>query len=160
MSEVDELIAGAEDEWLAALPPYQRDIVEQLLDNYETPEEAAVAWLAASGPADTYTLGSVAGRTGFYNRVKDETRKFLCNADDYAAERDRLLAELQPSKAVIVAVVSAAISPALGLAAGLVAPAIVLTLIIIVKVGLNAWCDEQESQGTGEAPTPDQPQDQ
>jgi hypothetical protein len=139
MPDLDELVTGSAEDWLSTLPEYQRQIVDQLLTT-ATPEEAAMAWLAASGPANTQVFGASQGRVDFYERVSNEVRKFLSENREYSEDRARLLSEIQPTPTLLVATISAAIAPELGLAAALVAPAITLVLILAAKVGLRAWC--------------------
>lgn len=151
MATLEELLKGSETEWIDALPAYQREIIKSLISQGKTPEEAATAWLSASGPANTFTLGTVPGRSLFYEKLLDEVEAFICREDKYQEERNKLLTDFKSTavQGYIIGAISVAIAPTVGAAAAFIAPAVAVILLTITRIGRNAWCAMRKEQRSG-----------
>ncbi len=144
--EIASLLVGEERDWLNALPPYQRDVLEQLRSAGVPFEELGRTWIEASGAANTAPFGVTAGARMFYDRFLDELHDLLCSEDKYAAERDGILQGFKGGQATAVAAVTAAIAEPLAAAPPFLAPAVAVTVCLVGKAGLGAWCDLQEER--------------
>lgn len=126
-------------DWLAELKPYQRSTLQVFLAT-STPEEAAERWLSSTGSPNIVPFGGPHDSKPFWNRFKEEFRKFVCDDDAYVEERKSLIAQGPVSTAVMISVVSATIGATIGYSATLLAPAVALSLCAIGKIGVNAYC--------------------
>ncbi|MFT4192798.1 MAG: hypothetical protein QM617_14895 [Comamonas sp.] len=126
-------------DWLSELKPYQRSTLNVFLAS-ASPEEAAERWLSSTGSPNIAAFGGPHDSKPFWNRFKDEFRKFVCDDSAYIEERESLTAQGPVSKAVMISVVSAAIGATIGYSATLLAPAVALSLCAIGKMGVNAYC--------------------
>lgn len=143
MSTLEKLIVGDEEAWIAALEPYQADHIRSLRKQGRTPEEAAEVWLTIQGPSNTFPFGGDPTRrfrSLFYDRLLKEVEEFICGAERYQVDREKLLGELKPTHAYVISSISVAVAPVLGAAAPLIAPAIALVLYTTARLGVNAWC--------------------
>lgn len=128
-------------EWLETIPKYQREILNDLLEQ-TTFEEAATIWLDSS--IENNSPFSSEGTNKRYSEfVFKEIHKFLCGNPIYNEERNELnnILKNNGSKEAVISCISAAIGSQLGLAATFIAPAIVLLLMTVGKVTVNAWCE-------------------
>ncbi len=148
MDAMDKLLVGSADDWIGALPEYQQRIVRTLLGQGKTPEEAAKAWLSASGSAQTAGLGG-GGVSPFFDKLLEEFDAFICRDDRYVEDKKKLTAQLHLGHLYAVGIISAAIAPAVGAAAPFIAPAIALMLITVTHMGKNAWCAMRTEQKSG-----------
>jgi hypothetical protein len=139
MPELDPLFSDADD-WLEALPPYQRQSFELLLESGKHPDEVARIWLTTTGPSNTFPYGGERFASVFYDKLLEEIEKFICDDARYAADRRQLLQNLGAGKAFLVGAMAAAMAPHLGAAAALLAPAIALILQTVSRMGTRAWC--------------------
>jgi len=143
MSSLNQLISGDENAWIDALPPYQANHLHALIKKGYSPEQAASAWLTIQGPANTLPFGGDSKqpfRSLFYDMLAREVEGFICGAEKYGVDRAKLLSELKPTHAYVIAAISAAVSPVVGAAAPLIAPAVALILFTTARLGVNAWC--------------------
>lgn len=139
------VLSGDMDEWLGALPEYQRRSIVALLSDHE-PVQVATIWLANSGPRDTAPFGGVrTAANNFYDNILKELQKAICESEEYAAERKEL-AEVTKGggKLLLVGALSTAIAPHVGAAAAVIAPAVALTLGIVTNAGKATACDALE----------------
>jgi anti-sigma-K factor RskA len=143
MSTLQDLFDEAPEEWLAALPRYQRLRVDALLAQEGDFEEAAEKWLTAR-PEHTAPFGATRQPTIFKEKLWEEIEKFLCGDAAYAAEREKLAQQRPIVHSYVVAVISAAIAPVLGASGVFLAPAVVLLLATIGTVSLNTWCSARK----------------
>ncbi len=127
-------------EWLAELKPYQRNTLEAFLKG-ATPEQAAERWLGSTGSPNIIPFGGPRDTKPFWDRFKEEFRKFVCDDNVYVEERKALGAQGPVGKALLVSAVSAAIGATIGYSATLLAPAVTLMLCVVGKMGLNAFCN-------------------
>jgi hypothetical protein len=146
MAILDDALQGDEADWISALPPYQRDIVNTLLAQGKTPEEVATAWLSAAGPANTFPFGTRQGTTLFFEKLLDEVEAFFCRDDQYVEDKKKLLTGADTTKAFIVSVISAAIAPRVGAAAPCITTPVALILLTVGRMGRNAWCATRSEQ--------------
>lgn len=133
-----EILAGTQA-YLDDLPGYQSALVRSLLQSGLSEEEAAAVWLDGAAK-DLATFGSRGTSSLFYRKFIEELHAFLCSEERYGADREELLKQFKTGQASAIGLMSAALSPHLGAAGALLAPAIALVLILIGKMGLNAWC--------------------
>lgn len=81
------------------LKPYQRNIIEQLVEKYGI-EKAAEEWINARGPMQTVTFGGVVedanNKKNYWNRFKNEFDKLICGHPDYQEEQDKFVAAGKP----------------------------------------------------------------
>lgn len=154
-----ELLAGSMDEWVHALPSYQRDHVLRMLATSD-PVEAATTWLDDSGPKDTAPYGGFrAGAAKFYSNVLVELEKLLCGGAGYEEEKKQLAQSIGAGKMIIVASISTAIAPHVGAAAIVLGPAIAITLGVLGNAGHASACEvlgelieERKTAGESQAP--------
>ena len=125
--------------WLEVLRPYQRSTLEVFLQG-ASPEAAAERWLGATGSPNIVAFGGTKDTKPFWDRFKEEFRKFLCDDDAYVEEKQALTSQGIVSKAVLVSAVSAGIGATIGYSATLLAPAVTLLLCAVGKIGRNAYC--------------------
>ncbi len=153
MSSIDDLFRRDPESWIDSLPDYQKTLVQELLKQSDSPEEAASKWLTAS-PRNTFPLGAAQGSSKLYlDKLWNELEAFLCGDSRYEEDRKKLLAELKPGHAYLVGVISVTIAPVLGASATFLAPVIALLLITVSKLGLNAWCQMRKEQAADNAST-------
>lgn len=131
----------SEENWLAVLKPYQRSSIDEFIK--ENDEEKAIEiWLSSSGTSNTSPFGGVVTNqdNNFTVRFKEEFRKFICNDEKYEKEKEEFSAVGGQAKAYVVGAISSALAVPLGVTATFLVPAVVLMIIIIMKIGLNAYC--------------------
>lgn len=126
-------------DWLSELKPYQRSTLQVFLAT-ATPQEAAERWLSSTGSPNIAPFGAPHDSKPFWNRFKEEFRKFVCDDEAYVEERKSLTAQGSVGKAVMISIVSATIGATIGYSATLLAPAVALSLCAIGKIGVNAYC--------------------
>lgn len=126
--------------WLGVLKPYQRTTLETFLEG-ATPEQAAERWLGSTGSPNIIPFGGPHDTKPFWERFKDEFRKFICDDNAYLEEKKALDTQGPVGKAVLVSAVSAAIGATIGYSATLLAPAVTLLLCAVGKMGRNAYCN-------------------
>jgi hypothetical protein len=130
------------EQWLEALAPFQRTLVDQLIASGKTYDQAAEAWLTAS-PANTAPFGAMLTpdkRNLFKEKLVLEIENFLCGAPEYEKERNGLLGEKSAARTYVVSAIAVALAPSLGVSAPFLSPAIALILASFGKITLNAWC--------------------
>jgi hypothetical protein len=142
--EFANALTGGLDDWLAALPRYQRDILEEMLDGSD-PTDVALAWLSTTGPRDTAPYGGArAGASLFYEKLLEQIQILLCGDEGYEEERAQLLREARAGRSAIVGAIAATVAPAVGAAPVVIAPPIAIILAILVAAGTNALCETLE----------------
>lgn len=133
--------SGKLEDWVEALPQYQRSTISLML-NTEDPEDTAIAWLSASGPASTIPLGASSKYAKiFYGNVLLELQKLLCRADpEYSEARASLLSQAKAGRAALITLAATTIAPALGVPAALVAPPVAIILALSGAAGNATVC--------------------
>ena len=76
-------------EWLGVLKPYQRTTLATFLEG-ATPEQAAERWLGSTGSPNIIPFGGPHDTKPFWERFKDEFRKFVCDDNAYLEEKKAL----------------------------------------------------------------------
>lgn len=131
---------GDPEQWIDALPGYQRSIISTMSQEYEL-EEVAVAWLTTSGSKDTAPFGGVkAGATLLYKNVLLEMQKLLCGDPQYDTERKQLFSAGEITRATVISGASVAVAPLLGSSAVLIAPVVALVFVILARAGVATAC--------------------
>lgn len=143
--ELAELIDHDITYWLEALPPYQKNVINQLYEAEEDYEIVAKKWLTAS-PANTVPFGVEKQHSVFYEKVLDEIELFLRKDKKYEEQCNQLLQNTSCLQTVVVSALSAALGSTMGVAASFLAPVIVIILGIIGHIGVNAWLDKREEE--------------
>lgn len=140
--QFENLVSGDMDEWLAALPEYQRQSIAALLGGHD-PIEVATIWLENSGPKETAPFGGIrAAASNFYDNVLKELQKAICNGEEYAAERKELAeATKGGGKLLLVGTLSTLIAPHVGAAAAVIGPAVAITLAVVANAGKATACE-------------------
>jgi len=129
-------------EWIAELKPYQSNSITMLVESHGY-EEAIKRWLSANGPTSTIPFGGAGNSPEpFFDRFKEEFRKFVCGDESYAKYREQILAETPIAKSIYISCISAALGATLGYAATLLAPAVAVMLHVVGAMGINAWCNK------------------
>jgi hypothetical protein len=142
---IDSLIMqGNDEEWIAALPRYQTDLITLLIRSGRSPEDIAQIWSSPSSHTDVQPFGIVAQDSLFLRNLKEQMRELLCGSDRYKEERTQIV-ESFPDRTAIVSTLSALTGAHLGLSAVFIAPIVIAVLLAIRKVGLSAWCETQRS---------------
>ncbi|WOB61276.1 MULTISPECIES: hypothetical protein [Pseudomonas] len=131
----------SDDELIEFLKPFQKNILRELLSRYDD-ESAARVWLSSSGPSGLRPFGGEQEVNGapFYKLFKAEFRAFICGAERYRDEREKLMECANPVAGFVVCAISATIATTLGVAVSLIVPAVALLLRVVGKMGVNAWC--------------------
>lgn len=145
MGNIEQLFTENPTPWLDALPAYQKNRVEQLLNAGSGLEDVAEQWLSANVD-QTVPFGADIGKNIFIDKVWEEIEKFLCGAEAYEPDRVRLAKESNIIHTYFVGVVSAAIAPNLGTSAVFLAPVVALLLASVGKISINAWCQKRVEQ--------------
>ena len=128
-------------DWIAELKPYQSSSMTFLIENYDA-EEAIKRWLSANGPSSTIQFGGAGNSPEpFFDRFKEEFRKFVCGDESYEKYRRQLLAETPIANTFYISCISAALGATLGYAATLLAPAVAVMLHIVGAMGVHAYCN-------------------
>ncbi|MEK6788615.1 MAG: hypothetical protein AABY68_06660 [Pseudomonadota bacterium] len=129
-------------EWVAELKPYQSSSINQLLAEHSE-EETIKLWLSANGPTANIPFGgaNLPSSEPFFDRFKNEFRKFVCGDPAYEKFREQLLAQTPMAKSIYISAISAALGATLGYAATLLAPAVAIMLHLVGTMGINAWCN-------------------
>jgi hypothetical protein len=136
-----ELPSATIDEWVSELKTYQANSINQLLSEND-PEETIKLWLSANGPNTTIQFGGAnESPEPFFDRFKEEFRKFMCGDSAYESFRSQLSAETPVAKTIYISIISAALGATLGYAATLLAPAVAIMLNLVCTMGINAWCN-------------------
>jgi hypothetical protein len=130
-------------DWLAVLKPYQQSTLTVFLAGASL-EQAAERWLGSTGSANIVPFGGARDTKPFWDRFKEEFRRFICDDDAYVEEKKALDGQGAVGKAVLVSAVSAGVGATIGYSATLLAPAVTLMLCAVGKIGRNAYC-----QGAG-----------
>ncbi len=146
MATFEEIFTGNETEWIDALPVYQRNIINVLVAQGKLYDEVAIAWLSASGPANTFPFGTQGSSEVFFEKLVEEIEEFLCGKDRYTEDRKKLLTGAEATKTVVISSISLAIAPVVHASAPYIAPVVALVLITVTKLGRNAWCAMRREQ--------------
>lgn len=139
-SDLDSLFSDPDD-LLDALPAYQRQSVDTLLNSGKSPEEVAQLWLTTPGPSNTFPFGGERFASVFYDKLLDELEKFICDDKEYLAERRELISKVEAGKVVATSFMTTVIATHLGTTPALLTPAVVLILISVSRIGRRAWCE-------------------
>jgi len=135
------------DECYQYLKPYQRNIIEQLVEKYGI-EKAAEEWINARGPMQTVTFGGVVedsnNKKNYWNRFKNEFDKLICGHPDYKDEQDKFVAAGKPIGLGAIAYIANLIAPVVGMSSAVLIPAIVLVFNAIAKMGVRAYCSTKQ----------------
>jgi|CZCB01.1.fsa_nt_gi hypothetical protein len=131
------------EDWYEVLKPYQKSVLEQLVERYGE-EKAAEEWITAMGPVQTATFGGdTSNRVNqkmYWNRLKDEFDKFICGHSSYKEEQEKLLSSGKLLGPGVVSSLATWIAPAVGMPPSIIAPALVLLLYIAAKISVKAYC--------------------
>lgn len=130
-------------EWTANLPAYQRQLIAEIVAADPTLESATEVWLSAGISTDLAPFGADRARSAYYEKFLDELHDLLCVPNKYENEKGQLREQANVGQAAVVSLLTTVIVPVLGAAAPIVAPAIAITMILISRMGLNAWCAVQ-----------------
>lgn len=131
------------EECYSILKPYQRRIVEMLVDKYGV-EGAAEQWILAKGPCQTSTFGGERHydkqQNDYWTRFKYEFDKLLCGHQDYEIEREKFVNTSKTIGLAGITAISTWIGPLIGLSPVLLVPSIALLLTTVSKMGIKAYC--------------------
>ncbi|PYZ96632.1 hypothetical protein CR205_13085 [Alteribacter lacisalsi] len=143
MSEITYIIEE-QDNLLSALPKYQQDTINTLLEQGKTPEEVSQIWLEANGPSNTFPFGADNKKNPFLENLNNEINDFICSEDKYKNEKKQLIERWKSGEVVVVSFIAVSIATVLGTAPALILPIIVLSLRTAGKIGVNAWCESRK----------------
>ena len=127
------------ESWLGELKPYQANTLRELLKTSD-PEQVAKTWISSNGPQNTIQFGGVGDRNAFWDQLIEEFNAFICDDRSYAKEKKAIVGETAPAKMILISSISGALGAKLGFSAALLAPAITLSLVVVGKMGRNAYC--------------------
>lgn len=139
---IESIFESDPDEWVAALPEFQREAIQALRAAGASYDDVALAWVTASAE-NTHRFSAsapVGEKQAFLNNLKKEVRAFLCGDEKYKTERDGLFGDSGVVRTYVVSAIAVAIAPHLNVAVPIIAPLIALFLASIGKIALNAWC--------------------
>lgn len=133
-------LTGGLTDWLEALPAYQRDTINKMLEGRD-PIEVSLAWLSSTGPANTEPFGAIRNAPNvFYDNLLEQLQSLLCSNKSYIKERDDLKGSIKAGRATLVTAVSGYVAPHLGASPILLAPAVALILAVLTKTGSDSLC--------------------
>jgi hypothetical protein len=148
-SQLGPLLEDRTD-WIEELPGYQLSVITQLLESGLDEEAIAQRWLEGS-PADIAGFGARQTRQLFFRKFLDEVHAFLCSTDQYDEEREAFATSIKSGQASAVAFLSMTLGSQLGTVGPYLGPPVALVLVLIGKMGLNAWCAMMTERGASEA---------
>src|SRR5215475_4048721 len=138
---------GAPADWIDALDPHQANSIRQMLASGESPDGAALNWLAKTNPEDIVDFGAPGGAHAYYEHVKDELRKLICGGDpSYDKLRKDISGLVEQHKGEVVGMIAATLGATVGLSAAALAPVVAIVLSFVSEVGVNAWCKMPASE--------------
>lgn len=127
-------------DWIDSLPQHYAETIRAMVASGDTYERVAEVWLSKAGADNTFFLGAAGQRQTYYDRVKEEFSKLICDHPDYSLIRADAKKQWNDKKLVICMPLAAAVGAKLGIAAAALLPVIALLLAAVTKVGKNAWC--------------------
>jgi hypothetical protein len=134
------VIVGSPQDWVAALPVYQQELLQPLIRDGDY-ASAAATWLNSSGPSDNAPYGGLrAGANLFYVKLLEQIHTLLCTSNGYTQERTELLQQAQAGRSVLITFLAGAVAPHVGASPALLAPAIALTLALVNNAGSDMIC--------------------
>lgn len=137
----DEIVQGAPEEWLNALPEYHSKRILRMESAGTDLEQIAQAYLERVGPADNAPYGVVEGaKQGYWEAVKGEVNKFVCGGPGYEDLRKQVEAGWEKGKTWIVSVVAAFIASNIGVAAAIILPVVGIAFALVARIGVKAYC--------------------
>ncbi|WP_025907059.1 hypothetical protein [Priestia flexa] len=139
-NELDQLFESPE-EWLNALPKYQRNLVSRLIENNHGDLDEATALYLNLNTSHTAPFGAGSKKSIFVDKVKKEFHNFICGHEKYSEERQKFIGEIKPLHTTVVSGVSAAIAASIGASAVYLAPIIVMLFMSMTSIGKNVWCE-------------------
>lgn len=145
MNNIEELFVFDADSWLNTIPAYQRNIISTLYKQENDYEAVAKIWLTTS-LSNTVQFGTEKHHSIYYDKILDEIEAFLRGEARYKDDRLSLLKESGCVQNIVVGSVSVALSQVLGVTASFLAPVIVVSLMLITKIGVNAWLAKREQE--------------
>ena len=131
---------------IVSTSPYPRSYINEL------PPEILALKIAAARPQNMSRGGRVVARKSapptvrhkkFWKRVTREIHIFLCTNDKkYADLRNDLRRQTTKgaSQMVLVGMLSVGIAPYLGTGLGMITPIVATFLLIVLRMGVNAYC--------------------
>ncbi len=131
--------SGNLEDWINELKLYQKNSIQKLLLN-NTPEKVAEIYITSTGPQHTIPFGGERDTKPFWDRFREEFRKFICDDNAYFEEKLRLSKESTVTRTMYISAISAALGATIGFSATLLAPTVAILLSIVVKMGINAYC--------------------
>ena len=138
MNDISEILNVNPDSWINSLNTYQKDIINKLYEQTNSYEEVANKWLTATIPMNV-PFGTQKNSSIFFEKVLDEIEAFFTGDEKYKDNRLAILKESGFVQKYIVGGISIARAPVLGTSASFLAPVVAIVLLIIGKMGLNAW---------------------
>lgn len=138
MNDISEILNVNPDSWINSLNTYQKDIINKLYEQTNSYEEVANKWLTATIPMNV-PFGTQKNSSIFFEKVLDEIEAFFTGDEKYKDSRLAILKESGFVQKYIVGGISIALAPVLGTSASFLAPVVAIVLLIIGKMGLNAW---------------------
>lgn len=128
------------------ISPLYGKYIKKALDS-STPEEIQAIGLSLTGenrsPGFIIGLGASNSKNSLWGNVVDEVYDFFCTKSPaYKDERVKGAGSFQSLVGVIASSIGATINVGVGILSGLVS----IALILVAKVGKNAWCKLHESQ--------------
>lgn len=149
MEELNVLFESDTEQLIEVMPPYQRKLVTQLLEQGKDYIITADILLSVK-PSNTVGFGGEPSKPNLYReRLMDELEKFICGDKKYKQEREQITASTNKSREYIVGVISGALGTTLGTAGTVILPIVVLLIINLGKISVNAWCQHRQVERDG-----------
>jgi VIT1/CCC1 family predicted Fe2+/Mn2+ transporter len=137
------------EEWLSCIKPYQKAIINQLVDKYGE-EKAAKIWLISQGPLQTAKFGgnqmTSEKSIKYWDRLKNEIGKFICGHPDYEDERKKFLSGGKLITIGSVTGIANFLGSLLGITPAIILPSLLLLLHTVTKMGIKAYCSTKENE--------------
>lgn len=145
MATMTELVEASVD-WRSTLPRRERATLWRIRDNgvvlvlHELNRRERVIKYATPPPPGRLRKTAEA----YYREFMDELHELLCSeGGKYAEDRANIVQEYKAGQATLVAGLTASLAPYLSAISTLLPALVALTLTVIGRVGLSAWCAAQ-----------------
>ncbi len=122
------------------LKTYQKKTLDYLLKDGKNYEEIAQLWLTSKGSEINKPFGGESKKSIFWDNLKEEFKKFICDDNAYIEEKKQLNEKVFSNK-ILMTTISSAIGSTLGLSTAVLFPIITILLISVLKIGINAFCN-------------------
>jgi hypothetical protein len=158
METLAELVEAPVD-WLAEIPDGRTQVIAKLIVDEADPIASLTRLVGdtadlqiVNGPIGELPPGNEPRRQReLRDAFLNEIHNFLCGDAKYSEERQRIQDDCRPGQTFVAANIAIAITPYVNGSAHFIAAGVAMTLTVIGKMGLNAWCVVQKRRRSTDA---------